>query len=68
MSEQETDKAKGRAKEALGALTDDDEMREEGREDQAEGALDGAKEAASDAVDSAKDAAGKAADALKKKS
>lgn len=68
MANDEVDKVKGRAKEAAGALTDDDELREEGRDEQSKGAMDEAKDAASDAVDSAKDAARKAADALKKKS
>lgn len=68
MAEEDVEKIKGRAKEAAGALTDDDELREEGRAEQSKGALDEAKDAASDAVDSAKDAARKAADALKKKS
>lgn len=41
MSE-ETDKAKGRAKEAVGDLTDDDEMKREGKADQASGKVKGA--------------------------
>jgi uncharacterized protein YjbJ (UPF0337 family) len=45
------DKAKGRLKEAAGALTDDDSLRKEGKIDQAAGAV--------------KDKAGKAIDAVK---
>ena len=47
------DKAKGRAKEAAGALTDDDKLRREGKLDQAAGAV---KNAAEKAVDKVKDA------------
>ncbi len=43
-----TDKAKGRAKEAAGDLTGDDELQREGKADQASGKIKGA-------VDSAKD-------------
>ena len=43
-----TDDAKGRAKEAAGSLTGDDEMKREGKTDQAAGAV-------KDAADSAKD-------------
>jgi uncharacterized protein YjbJ (UPF0337 family) len=44
---------KGRAKEAAGALTDDDELKDEGKLDQAAAKV---KEKAGDAVDSVKDA------------
>lgn len=47
------DKAKGRVKEAAGALTDDDELREEGKIDQAAGAV---KNAAEKVVEKVKDA------------
>ena len=47
------DKAKGRAKEAAGALTDDDELKREGKMDQAGGEV---KEKTDKAVDSVKDA------------
>ncbi len=52
MSDHKADEAKGRAKEAAGALTGDDEMKKEGKVDQAaasakkkvEGAVDSIKE------------------------
>ena len=44
----ETDKVKGRAKEAAGAITDDDELRREGKVDQAAGKV---KDTAEKAVD-----------------
>lgn len=47
------DKAKGRLKEAAGALTDDDTLRREGKIDQAAGAV---KEKAGKAIDAVKDA------------
>jgi uncharacterized protein YjbJ (UPF0337 family) len=47
------DKAKGRAKEAAGALTDDNKLRREGKVDQAAGAV---KNAAEKAVDKVKEA------------
>jgi uncharacterized protein YjbJ (UPF0337 family) len=47
------DKAKGRAKEAAGALTDDDELRREGKLDQAVGKV---KDAAEKVVDKVRDA------------
>jgi uncharacterized protein YjbJ (UPF0337 family) len=50
----ETDKLKGRAKEAAGAATNDDELRREGKIDQAAGKT---KEAAAEGVEKAKDAA-----------
>lgn len=43
---------KGRAKEAVGAATDDDEMRREGKMDQASASV---KDKVGDAVDSVKD-------------
>ena len=47
------DKAKGQAKEAAGALTDDDELRREGKLDQAVGKV---KDAAEKVVDKVRDA------------
>ena len=47
----ETDKLKGRAKEAAGAATDDDQLRREGKVDQAAGKT---KEAAEKGIDKAK--------------
>ena len=47
------DKLKGRAKEAAGAATDDDELRSEGKVDQAKGGL---KDKVDDVADSVKDA------------
>lgn len=44
---------KGRAKEAAGALTDDDDLKNEGKVDQASAKV---KDAAEDAVDKVKDA------------
>jgi uncharacterized protein YjbJ (UPF0337 family) len=44
-----TDEAKGRAKEAAGSLTDDEDLRREGKGDQAKSSI-------KDAVDKAKDA------------
>jgi uncharacterized protein YjbJ (UPF0337 family) len=53
MAEGRFDDAEGRAKEAAGALTDDDDLKREGKADQAGGKV---KEKVSDAVDSVKDA------------
>ena len=54
-----TDEMKGRAKEALGDLTDDEEMRREGQRDQAAGGIkkqiDDAGDWAKDKVDDLKD-------------
>lgn len=50
-----TDQMKGRAKEAAGALTDDERMRREGKLDQAAGKV---KETAGRAVDKVRDAVG----------
>ena len=47
---------KGRAKEAVGAVTDDDELKNEGRADQAESSVKQAGEHVKDAVDDIKDA------------
>ena len=49
-----TDKAKGRIKEAAGALTDDEKLRREGKLDQAVGKV---KEAAEKVVDKVRDTA-----------
>ena len=55
----EMDKAKGRIKEAAGALTDDDDIKNEGRADQAAGKtkekVDKAKDWADDKIDDMKD-------------
>lgn len=48
-----TDDAKGRLKEAAGDLTNDDELKREGKVDRAEGA---AKDKIDDAADAVKDA------------
>lgn len=57
----EMDKAKGRVKEAVGALTDDDETKNEGRADQTAGKakekVDKAKDWADDKIDDMKDRA-----------
>jgi len=60
MSNSNFDEAKGRAKEAAGALTDDDDLKREGKADQA-----GAK--VKDAVEKTADKAGDAVDAVKDK-
>lgn len=52
MSDHKADEAKGRAKEAAGALTGDDEMKKEGKVDQAAAS---AKKKVEGAVDSIKD-------------
>jgi uncharacterized protein YjbJ (UPF0337 family) len=52
MSDHRTDEVKGRAKEAAGAVTDDDELKREGKGDQAAASV---KEKVEDAVDSIKD-------------
>lgn len=55
----EFDQAKGRVKQAAGDLTDDDELRREGKTDEASGkvksALDDAKDKLDDAVDKVRD-------------
>jgi uncharacterized protein YjbJ (UPF0337 family) len=58
-----TDIVKGRIKEAAGAITGNEELREEGRADQAVGKV---KEVAADAVDSVKDAAAAVKKTVKK--
>lgn len=61
------DEAKGRAKEAAGSLTDDEELKREGRLDQLAGAAkdaaDQVKDKVTDAVDEVRD---RAADALRR--
>lgn len=49
------DEMKGRAKEATGAVSGDDELRREGRQDQAKGKLRQAGEKARDAAEDVKD-------------
>ena len=51
MSSSTTDKAKGRLKQAAGALTDNDKLRQEGKTDQAVGKV---KETANKIIDKAK--------------
>lgn len=58
-----TDIVKGRIKEAAGAITGNEELREEGRADQAVGKV---KEVAADAIDSVKDAAAAVKKTVKK--
>jgi uncharacterized protein YjbJ (UPF0337 family) len=59
MSDHRTDEVKGRAKEAAGAVTDDDELKKEGKTDQAAASVkekvEHAKDKAEGAVDSIKD-------------
>lgn len=61
MTEANMDKLKGRVKEAAGDLTDDDDLKREGKADQATGrvkeAIDKAADKARDAVDASKDKA-----------
>ena len=52
MSNGDTDDAKGRLKEAAGALTGDDSLKNEGKVDQAAGSV---KDAVGDAADKVKD-------------
>jgi uncharacterized protein YjbJ (UPF0337 family) len=59
MSSGTADKAKGRVKEAAGALTDDDKLRREGKADQVAGKV---KDAASKVADKAKDVGERIAD------
>lgn len=58
-SPRNTDDAKGRAKEAAGDLTGDQDLKEEGKTDQAAGKLkdfaDSAKDKVDDAIDSVRD-------------
>ena len=55
----EFDQAKGRVKQAAGDLSDDDEMRREGKTDETAGkakqAVDDAKDKVEDAIDSVRD-------------
>ena len=51
-----TEDLKGRAKEAAGSVTGDDELKSEGRADQAESSVKQAGEKAKDAVGDVKDA------------
>jgi uncharacterized protein YjbJ (UPF0337 family) len=53
MSDKNVDKAKGRVKEAAGAVTGDEKLRREGRTDQAAARV---KETAGHVIDRAKDA------------
>ena len=57
----EMDEAKGRAKEAVGAITDDDDLKREGKLDKAGGSIkdkaEKAKDWIDDKVDDAKDKA-----------
>jgi uncharacterized protein YjbJ (UPF0337 family) len=62
MGEGTFDKAKGRAKEAAGDLTDDDDLQREGKADQASGTV---KDKASEWADKAKDAANSLVDKVK---
>ncbi len=59
MSDSNKDEMKGRAKEAVGSITDDDEMRREGRNDQRAADLkkgvERAGEKAKDAIDKIRD-------------
>jgi uncharacterized protein YjbJ (UPF0337 family) len=52
MGDQNLDDLKGRAKQAVGDLTDDDKLKREGKIDRATGSV---KEAVGDAADKAKD-------------
>ena len=56
MGDQNLDDLKGRAKEAVGDLTDDDALKREGKIDRATGSV---KDAVGDAADKVKDVAGK---------
>ncbi len=55
-TENKAEDLKGRAKEAAGSITGDDEMKNEGRADQAESSVKQAGEKAKDAVGDIKDA------------
>ena len=61
MTESNMDKLKGRVKEAAGDLTDNDDLKREGKADQASGrvkeGIDKAADKARDAVDAVKDKA-----------
>ena len=58
MANKNVDKAKGRAKEAAGALSGNKRLKAEGRVDQAKGSLKNAADKAADAVTPASDADG----------
>jgi uncharacterized protein YjbJ (UPF0337 family) len=62
MGEQTLDEVKGRTKEAAGAITDDDELKREGKVDQASSTL---KDKAEQGAEKAKDLIGHAADKAK---
>jgi uncharacterized protein YjbJ (UPF0337 family) len=55
-AENKTDELKGRAKEAVGSVTGDDELKNEGRADQGESKVKQAGEHVKDAVGDVKDA------------
>ncbi len=55
-TENKAEDLKGRAKEAAGSITGDDELKNEGRADQAESSVKQAGEHVKDAVSDAKDA------------
>ena len=57
---EKTDELKGRAKEMLGEVTDDERLRREGRLDRVGGAIKGAAEAAKDKVEEVVDEAKRA--------
>jgi len=63
-----SDQVKGRAKEAVGALTDDEDLKREGRQDRLAGEakekLEHAKDKIEDAIDVAKDKIGQAKDKI----
>lgn len=63
LMDSKADIAKGRVKEAAGAVTDDDKLRNEGKADQAVGKAKGAVEKAGDKV---KDLADSTVDCVKK--
>ncbi len=56
MADGKADEAKGRVKEAAGALSGDEDLRREGKADQSAGKLKQAGEKLGDAVDDVKDA------------
>jgi uncharacterized protein YjbJ (UPF0337 family) len=64
MTDEKVDEAKGRAKEAAGALTDDDELKREGKIDQGSSSI---KEKLGDAIDKAEDVVDDVADKAKDK-
>lgn len=51
-----SEEMKGKAKEAAGALTGDEDLKDQGRQDQSEGKVRQAGEKVGDAVEDAKDA------------